>query len=173
MADILSSSLAYKTLKGEKDENKSSQSAPKNLQESIFSKPLTWAVIAGAALYFGSRLFKKDPLAESKKDEAVLKSEGQKASYLDSAYTGYADSIYAARSANAFFGTNEDQIYNVFKKMNNDLDVAKLITAFGKKRLSFSLDFANLGGFLNDELDKDELNIINTGLRGKNINYQF
>jgi hypothetical protein len=56
--------------------------------------------------------------------------------------------------------------------MNNDLDVAKLITAFGKKRLSFSLDFANLGGFLNDELDKDELNIINTGLRSKNINYQ-
>lgn len=87
MADILSTSLAYKTLKGEKDENKT-QSAPKNLQESIFSKPLTWAVIAGAALYFGSRLFKKDPLAESKKDEAILKSEGQKASYLDSAYTG-------------------------------------------------------------------------------------
>lgn len=171
MADILSTSLAYKTLKGENKEKTTGN--PKNLQESVFAKPLTWAIIAGAGIYFGSRLFKKDPSAEAKKDEQTLKNEGQKASYLDSAYTGYADAIYSARSANNFLGTDEDQIYNTFKKMNNDLDIAKLTTAFGKKRLSFSLDSANLGGFLNDELDKDELNIINTALRSKGIKYQF
>ncbi len=92
---------------------------------------------------------------------------------MDSAYKGYADSIYAARSANNIFGTDEDAIYSVFKKMNNDLDVAKLITAFGQRRLSFSLNSANLGGFLTDELDATELGIVNSGLRSKGIKYQF
>lgn len=171
MADILSTSLAYKTLKG--DKTKVETSGPKTIQESIFSKPLTWAVIAGAALYFGSKLFKKDPAAEAKKDERELESEGEKATFMDQQYKGFADSIYAARIANNLLGTDEDVIYGVFKKMKNNLDVAKLITAFGTRRLSYSFTSGNLGGFLNDELDSDELNIINTDLRSKGIKYQF
>ena len=174
MSNLLTTAVAYKALK--KDDNKetmATESTPKTLQESIFSKPLTWAIIAGAGIYVASRFFKKDPLATEKKDERELISEGQKASYLDSAYKGYADSIYTARSANNFGGTDEDTIYSVFKKMKNDLDVAKLITAFGERRLSFSLTSANLAGYLNDELDQDELNIINTDLRSKGIKYQF
>jgi len=37
MADILSTSLAYKTLKGDKKDE--GGATPKSLQESIFSKP--------------------------------------------------------------------------------------------------------------------------------------
>lgn len=171
MADILSTSLAYKTLKS--DNPKVETSGPKTIQESIFSKPLTWAIIAGAALYFGSKLFKKDPAAEAKKDERELESEGEKATYMDQQYKGFSDSLYAARIANNLLGTDEDVIYSVFKKMKNNLDVAKLITAFGTRRLSYSFTSGNLGGFLNDELDQDELNIINTDLRSKGIKYQF
>ncbi len=171
MADILSTSLAYKTLKS--DNPKVETSGPKTIQESIFSKPLTWAIIAGAALYFGSKLFKKDPAAEAKKDERELESEGETATYMDQQYKGFADSIYSARIANNLLGTDEDVIYSVFKKMKNNLDVAKLITAFGSRRLSYSFTSGNLGGFLNDELDQDELNIINTDLRSKGIKYQF
>jgi len=172
MSNLLATGIAYKALKNDNSEVKT-ESSPKTFQESIFSKPLTWAIIAGAGIYFVSRFIKKDPLAIEKKDEKSLEQEGQKASYLDSAYKGYADSIYAARSANNLFGTDEDAIYSVFKRMNNDLDVAKLITAFGQRRLSFSLNSANLGGFLTDELDTTELGIVNSGLRSKGIKYQF
>ena len=172
MSNLLATGIAYKALKNDNSEVKT-ESTPKSLQESIFSKPLTWAIIAGAGIYFVSRFIKKDPLAIEKKDERTLEQEGQKASYLDSAYKGYADSIYTARSANNFGGTDEDAIYSVFKKMNNDLDIAKLITAFGQRRLSFSLTSANLGGFLTDELDTTELGIVNSGLRSKGIKYQF
>jgi hypothetical protein len=171
MADLLSTSLAYKTLKS--DKAKVETAAPKNIKESIFAKPLTWAVIAGAALYFGSKLLKKSPTAEARKDERELESEGEKATYMDQQYKGYADSIYSARIANNLFGTDEDVIYSVFKKMKNNLDVAKLITAFGTRRLSYSFTSANLGGFLNDELDENEMNIINTDLKSKGIKYQF
>lgn len=173
MSNLLATGLAYKALKKDDKKQMSTESTPKTIQESIFAKPLTWAIIAGAGIYLASRFFKKDPLATEKKDERELISEGQKASYLDSAYKGYADSIYTARIANNFFGTDEDTIYSVFKKMKNDLDVAKLITAFGERRLSYSLSYANLAGYLNDELDQDELNIINTDLQSKGITYRF
>lgn len=173
MSNLLTTAVAYKALKKDKTETMAPETAPKNIQESIFAKPLTWAVIAGAGIYLASRFFKKDPLATEKRDEQTLIQEGQKPTYLDAAYKGYADSIYTARSANNFGGTDEDAIYSVFKKMKNDLDIAKLVTAFGERRLSFSLTSANLGGYLNDELDSTELGIINTDLRSKGIKYQF
>ncbi len=147
--------------------------APSNVGESIFAKPLTWAIIVAAGVYAVSRILKKSDTAEEKKDERRMEAEGLKPTYAEAAYKGYADAIYAARSANKLFGTDEDAIYSVFKKMRNDLDVAKLITAFGKRRLSFSMNNAGLGGFLTDELDNSELEIINKDLRAKKIKYQF
>ena len=173
MSNLLTAAVAAKALKKDKTEM---ESAPKNIQESIFAKPLTWAIIAGAGIYLASRFIKKSPTAAEKKDVKVLEQQGQKATYLDSNYKQFADGLYAARSANAPFfwgGTNEQAMYNIFNKMKNDLDVVKLTEAFGSRRLSYSLQNANLGGFLKDELDEEELNIINTGLRSKKINYQF
>jgi hypothetical protein len=173
MSNLLTAAVAAKALKKDKTEM---ESAPKNIQESIFAKPLTWAIIAGAGIYLASRFIKKSPTAAEKKDVKVLEQQGQKATYLDSNYKQFADGLYAARAANAPFfwgGTNEQAMYNIFNKMKNDLDVVKLTEAFGSRRLSYSLQNANLGGFLKDELDEEELNIINTGLRSKKINYQF
>lgn len=173
MSNLLTAAVAAKALKKDKTQM---ESAPKNIQESIFAKPLTWAIIAGAGIYLASRLIKKSPTAAEKKDVKVLEQQGQKATYLDSNYKQFADGLYAARAANAPFfwgGTNEEAMYNIFNKMKNDLDIVKLTEAFGSRRLSYSLQNANLGGFLKDELNEEELNIINTGLRSKKINYQF
>jgi len=172
MSNLLTSAVAAKALK--KDKTPMETSTPKNIKESIFAKPLTWAIIAGAGIYIAYRIIKKkSPTAEEKKDIKKLESEGQKANYSDSNYKQFADSLYAARSGNNIFGTNEDAIYNIFKKMKNDLDVTKLVEAFGNRRLSYSFQSGNLGAFMNDELDEDELNIVNTDLRSKKINYQF
>lgn len=118
----------------------------------------------------GGALLKPD---EAKKDVKKLEEIGQQPTYMEAQYVGFADAIYAARGCNNVFGTNEDAIYNVFRKMVNDLDVAKLIEKFGKRRLCFSFTEGNLGGFLNDDLDQDEIAIINNILKSKGIKYQF
>lgn len=172
MSNLLTAAVAAKALKKDK-KDMTTETAPKTIKESIFAKPLVWAVIAGAGIYAVSRLLKKGQTAAELKDVTKLTQEGIKQTYLDSNYKGFADAIYAARSANKLFGTDEDAIYAVFKKMQNDLDIVKLSQAFGTRRLSFSLETGNLGGFLADELDSDELNIINTDLNSKGIKYKF
>jgi hypothetical protein len=57
--------------------------------------------------------------------------------------------------------------------MNNDLDVNKLIVAFGSRRIEFSSQSASLGGFLSSELDEKEREEINKILKAKNIKYKF
>jgi hypothetical protein len=113
---------------------------------------------------------------DTKKDAKKLEEQGQIPTYLSSNYKQFADALYAARSANATLfwgGTNEKAMYNIFSKMKNDLDIVKLIEAFGERRLSYSLQYANLGGFLADELNDDEIAIINKDLKSRKINYQF
>lgn len=133
--------------------------------------------VIGGGAYLIYRVFKKgkDLLKpdEAKKDVKELEKAGQVASYMDAQYIGFADAIYAARVGNNLFGTDEDAIYAVFERMKNDLDVAKLITAFGTRRLSYSFQESTLGGFLKDDLDSDEIDFINTMLKKKGISYQF
>lgn len=141
-----------------------------------WAKGFLVVAIVGGGGYLIYRLTKKGPKSEEKKDTKKLEAMGQKPSYLDSNYKQFADALYAARSANASFiweGTNEKAIYAVFQKMKNDLDVVKLVEAFGTQRLSYSLQWANLGGFLQDELNAEELAVVNGILRNKKINYQF
>jgi len=57
--------------------------------------------------------------------------------------------------------------------MQNNLDVAQLIKAFGKRRLEFSTTMAELGAHLTEDLDTSELNKLNSILAAKNITYRF
>lgn len=133
--------------------------------------------VIGGGAYLIYKVFKKgkDILKpdEAKKDVKELEKAGQIASYMDAQYIGFADAIYAARAGNNIFGTDEDAIYAVFMRMKNDLDIAKLITAFGVRRLSYSFQESTLGGFLKDDLDSEEIDTINTILKKKGISYQF
>lgn len=108
----------------------------------------------------------------AKKDQAEMIRSGQRASYVDSQYKIFADAIYSA-GFDVLFGTNEDAIYSVFNRMNNDLDVNKLIVAFGARRIEFSTRVESLSEFLRSELDDKEIGNINKILGTKNINYRF
>lgn len=168
MSNLLTAAVAAKALK--KDKTEMAQTAPKTIQESIFAKPLTWAIIAGAGIYLTSRLIKKASkgalVVKTQTDIVKLENSGQKQTYLDSQYNSYADALYTAMNG---MGTNFDAIMRVFGAMKNDLDVAKLISAFGTKE-----DY-NLTEWLADDLsdwlgEPDKLNKL---LASKGITYRF
>ena len=71
------------------------------------------------------------------------------------------------------WGTDEQAIYDAFNLMKNNIDVANLIKAFGKRRLEFSTQDAELGAHLSNDLDSTEIAKLNSILASKNITYRF
>lgn len=111
--------------------------------------------------------------SDAKQDVKKLKEAGQQPTYMDAQYLGFADAIYAARGCNNLFGTNEDAIYAVFRKMANDIDVAKLIEKYGERYPCWAFKKSTLGGLLSEDLNEKEIAIINDILKKKGIIYQF
>lgn len=147
-----------------------------NIKELKNNKVVLYGAIGLGAyfLYNGIRsaLGFNTTLQAAKDDQARLAKEGQKPSYLDSQYKIFADAIYSA-GFDVIFGSDEDAIYNVFNKMNNDLDVNKLIVAFGARRIEFSTRVEGLSQFLRSELSDSEISNINKILGTKGIKYRF
>jgi len=149
----------------------------KRLEKSFFDKPEVWIptfFLGGYLLFRGVKklVTKEGAVDEAKKDEKKLVAKGVKPTYTEGQYMLFADRIYTA-GIDAFFGTDEDAIYSVFGNMKNDLDVNKLIQAFGERRIEFSMRKATLGAFLSSELDSEEMNKINNILSTKGIKYRF
>jgi hypothetical protein len=139
------------------------------------NKYIKYGLIAGG-LYVGYKLINffmgsNTSVGAATNEVKTLTNQGVKPTYPDSSYTQFAASIVSAGFNT--LGTNEQSIYSIFKKMMNDLDVAKLIVAFGNQRVEFSFQSMPLGGWLASELDNDELEVINKILRDKKIKYQF
>jgi hypothetical protein len=172
----LTTAAAVSLLDKDKGEQRVSQN-PSSLKEAFLARPLLWLAVAGVGAYAIYRVVKavsKGGGDTGGQKQDVKEFEKQMtATYPEGSYFGFADAIYAARAGNNIFGTDEDAIWDVFRKMKNDLDIAKLIKAFGSKRLSFSLQSAGLGGYLSDEMDTEEINKINQILAGNNIKYRF
>jgi len=147
-----------------------------NLEQLSKNKYVRAGAIAGGAylLYTLVRkvLLPSTTVKAAKDDEKKFKAAGQKQSYTDGQYKIFADAIYSA-GFDVMFGTDEDTIYSVMDKMNNDLDVSKLIQAFGTRRIEFSTRNDSLAGFLRSELDSSEMQKVNNILSGKNIKYRF
>jgi hypothetical protein len=76
-------------------------------------------------------------------------------------------------TSNPFEGTDEEAIYGVMRLMKNDVDINLLVKAFGTRRMEFSLKGGGLAAFLQDDLDKKEMAIVNKILSDNNINYRF
>jgi len=179
MSNVLSTALAYKTLKSG---NTETSSAPGSLKQSIFAKPLTWAIIIGVGGYVLIRSLKKTP--EEKREDRIKKDQEEAAktqtlSYPFSTYQGFADKIFSGWSTNynPFDRLNEEPIYEVFKAMKNDLDVLELIKAFGKRReptaiLGLFTPVA-LPEWLAVGMDTDEIDAVNKILASKGIKYRF
>lgn len=139
------------------------------------NKYVKYGLIAGG-LYVGYKIVQFfagsiTSVAAATNEVKTLTAKGVKATYPDSSYTQWASSIVSAGFNT--LGTDEQAIYAIFKKMMNDLDVAKLIVAFGNQRVEFSFQSAPLGAWLSSELSSDEMATVNKILSGKKIKYQF
>lgn len=107
----------------------------------------SWAkgvVVVGGALglfFVGRKLYTiVFPSAEEKRDKELLNDinneiaklqKVQKASYPDSTYITLANTIY--NGMKYAVGDDYGAVQDSLKKMKNDLDVAKLVKAFGKR----------------------------------------
>lgn len=110
---------------------------------------------------------------EIKKDKDMFIDQGQKPSFPRTWYSAMADKIYSCGAGQRIGGTDESCIYGVFVQLKNDLDVTLLTEAFGTRRKGFSLTDANLGGWLADELNPEELTALNGILARRKINYRY
>ncbi len=90
------------------------------------------AYIVGSTVY--KKLFPTPPPQEllNVEDDIARLSKTQTASYPDSAYDQYAVTVYNAQRTS--FGNDSATIRDVLELMNNDLDVAKLIKAYGVRQ---------------------------------------
>ena len=151
----------------------------------------TIALVAGIVLFTYFMLKKSDGLLTSIKkftgqattedinrstteDIKTLNKQGIKPTYYASQYVVFADKLYNAMiTSNPFDGTDEDAIYSVMRLMKNDVDINMLVKSFGTRRMEFSLKGGGLAAFLQDDLDKKEMAIVNKILSDNNINYKF
>lgn len=106
---------------------------------------------------------------KNRKNKAVLNELDKdinvsKLSYQLSYYGIWANDLFTAMEG---VGTDEDAIYDIFKKMQTKDDVLQLITAFGVE------DEETLTQWIASELSTDERDTLNRLLSDKNINYQF
>lgn len=140
------------------------------------NKYLRYALF-GAVGYGAYKLFsalfsaKSTTVSQAANDEKKFKAQGEKQSYADGQYNVFADSLYSAFIYWA--GTDEDTIYSIMDKMKNNLDVSKLIQAFGTRRQEFTTMQYSLGAFITDEMGTSEVAKINQIFANKGITYRF
>lgn len=108
----------------------------------------------------------------AKDDVSKFMREGQRQSYPNGQYHIFADAIYSA-GFDYLFGTDDTAMYSIFSQMNNNLDVAKLIVAFGTRRKELSGQSGSLGEFIASEMNSGERAKINKILASKGISYRF
>jgi len=145
----------------------------------------TAALVGGGYLvYKGIKLIgaKADPTQKALETESKNYSKSQQLTYPVSNYAGFADQIFAAfqNTYNIFDVVDEQDIFDVYAKMKNDLDVNQLTKAFGKRRVPTAVPFVGLAlpdvdlyTWINEALTATEKNKLNASLTAKGIKYQY
>ncbi len=132
----------------------------------IFIAVLIFAVL----LFFVSKNIarKKASTAEPLTDEAKKMIEPKKVTLTPAALGAAADKLFIAMRG---FGTDEKQIYEVFKALQTESDLMALIVAFGKRK-SYNF-YDGLPAWIADECSQGEIDTINKILADKGINFKF
>ena len=158
----------------------------------IFKDLPTWAkgtiaiVVVGGVAFLGYKLYKgiSGAVNISEPEKALLAvnndiktlSKTEKASYNGSQYRAFADSLYEAMSG---MGTDEEEVFSVFRQMKNTLDVLLLTKAFDvrdytdDKFFIFNIKPMNLNQWLSAELSTSNKAELNKILSSKGIKYTF
>jgi hypothetical protein len=116
----------------------------------------------------------KEVIKYSNDEITKLNKEGVRQSYSDTQYKIWADAAFSCYSG---WGTCTGD--TIFINMKNDVDVLKLIQAFGVRTIPSGMlnpapDFTgSLPSVMRDELSGSDLSSINRLLAKKGIKYQF
>lgn len=106
------------------------------------------------------------------------KEQKQKLSYPKTQYKSWADSLEKAWYPTVFgFGTSEETVYSIIKKLKNNSDWLELQKAYGVRPYfqgGFKYDDYNLVESINIEDENGEMRKkINSILKSKNISYRI
>lgn len=139
---------------------------------------IVWVVIAiGLIIFWRWARTKSARLAtDSAIDRGIAEGleAGEALSYEDSQFTGWANTLQTAMEG---AGTDENTIYNVFRKLQHTTDLLYLIKKFGhrdkKNMIGRVKGTWDLSQWITDEMDAEELDKLNKILIDKTIRYQF
>jgi len=122
-------------------------------------------------IFFNTYKWLKKIINKSKaeEEEEYLVNQGVQPTFSDSQYITFANQIQTA--CDVLSGTDEESIFDVFKKLKNDLDYLKLYTSFGTRRPEFNFSSVDLPTYLRKDLSDEEINIVNAILMQNNITY--
>ena len=148
---------------------------------------MQWVIIIGGvgAVFFGARAIVKGiqssgrarkTIRDINAEEKEYLKAGEKLSYPPTQYKSFAAKL---EQAMFMWGTDEDAIFAVFKKLNNNVDFLQLEKAFGIRGYSGGLvsEWAygkyTLTQWLTEELDNADIKKINAILKNKGITYRY
>lgn len=128
--------------------------------------PILVAVLAVAIIrHYASGLISqiRERVKNKELDKRIDKSN---LSYGESQYKVYAQKLFDAMNG---WQTDEDAIYEVFKKMNNIDDILQLQIAFS----DVEDENATLSEWLHDDLSSSEMKQLNAIIAERSIEYSF
>lgn len=103
-------------------------------------------------------------------EEQALNNAGVKGTYTSSQYKAMADTLYSAMDG---YGTEEEPIFNTFRKLKNDVDFIKLDDAFGVREATDNLfgltPPADMRTWLREDLGEEEIKTLNAKLKSQGI----
>lgn len=126
--------------------------------------------------YLYKKLIKQTPPpapVPAKKDLDKLADKNIKPTYSETQFSAWSEKLAQALN---YFNTDETAVYSIFKKLNNEADLVKLIQVFGVRSIEtapFIGEDATLPQAIQQEMDADEIEKVNKILQSKGINYNF
>lgn len=136
---------------------------------------IVYRLVKGASRFQDDAPFRSEEQSTADELAKLNKNPYTRQKISESSAKSYANKIYQAMSG---LGTDEQQIYSVFYKLQNNADFLAVQNAFGTKTIdSGSYFVADVRGTmvtcLSSELDIDETKKINDILKSKKISYRI
>ncbi len=149
----------------------------------LTKKNVTYAAYAVGGLFVAKKIFdyfkstSKQTLKDVETEVVQLENEGMKPSRSLGQWKLVADSIYNSMKF-SYVSDNKSNIESQLKMVQNDLDLALLVKAYGlRQHYTFAIPDGNkttlIGQIATGELSNDRLESINNNYAQKGIKFRF